>query len=68
VISISPTPNNALCFKNFSFIYGNDKNNRPAISDVSFDLKEGEILILAGPKITDRRFQMLVLILKKEKS
>lgn len=49
MISITSTPNNALCFKNFSFIYGNDKNHRPAISDVSFDLKEGEILILAGP-------------------
>ena len=49
MISISPTPDNALCFKNFSFIYGKDKNHRPAISDVNFDLKEGEILILAGP-------------------
>jgi len=49
VISISSIPNNALCFKNFSFIYGNNRNNRPAISDVNFDLKEGEILILAGP-------------------
>ncbi|MHA1257302.1 MAG: ATP-binding cassette domain-containing protein, partial [Promethearchaeota archaeon] len=48
MISISSNPNNALCFNNFSFIYGNDENNRPAISNVSFTLKKGEILILAG--------------------
>jgi len=39
----------ALSFKNFSFIYGVDKNHKPAVSDINFDLKNGEILILAGP-------------------
>ncbi len=39
----------ALEFNDFSFIYGNDKNQKPAISNISFKLKEGEVLILAGP-------------------
>jgi energy-coupling factor transporter ATP-binding protein EcfA2 len=39
----------ALSFKNFSFIYGVDKNHKPAVSNINFDLKNGEILILAGP-------------------
>jgi len=38
----------ALEFENFSFIYGNNQNQRSAVSDISFKLKEGEVLILAG--------------------
>ncbi|MFX1453685.1 MAG: ABC transporter ATP-binding protein [Promethearchaeota archaeon] len=40
--------NIALAFNNFSFIYGRDKNQNPAVSNISFELKEGEVLILAG--------------------
>lgn len=40
--------NVALSFKNFSFIYGVDKIQRAAVSDINFELKKGEILILAG--------------------
>jgi len=36
-------------FKDFSFIYGDDLTQQPAISDISFQLKKGEYLILAGP-------------------
>jgi len=38
----------AIAFKNFSFIYGRDKNQEPAVSNISFELKEGNVLILAG--------------------
>ncbi len=40
--------NIALEFEDFSFIYGNDKNQKPAVSNISFKLKEGNVLILAG--------------------
>ncbi|MBD3351241.1 MAG: ATP-binding cassette domain-containing protein, partial [Candidatus Lokiarchaeota archaeon] len=44
------TDNNfAFKFKNFSFIYGSDKDESPAIKNVSFSLKKGKILVLAGP-------------------
>ncbi len=39
----------AIAFKNFSFIYGRDKNQELAVSNISFELKEGNVLILAGP-------------------
>ncbi|MFX0134377.1 MAG: ABC transporter ATP-binding protein [Candidatus Hodarchaeota archaeon] len=39
----------ALSFNNFSFIYGVEKSQKPAVSDINFELKKGEILILAGP-------------------
>ena len=39
----------ALEFENFSFIYGNDGNQNPAVSNISFKLNEGDVLILAGP-------------------
>lgn len=38
-----------ITFKDFSFIYGDDNNAKPALNDISFDLKKGEVLILAGP-------------------
>jgi len=38
-----------LSFKDFSFIYSTDKKKRPSVSDITFNLKEGETLILAGP-------------------
>ncbi|MFX1337700.1 MAG: ABC transporter ATP-binding protein [Promethearchaeota archaeon] len=41
--------NLALFFKDFSFIYGTDKNQKPAVSNINFKLNEGDILILAGP-------------------
>ncbi|MBN1802334.1 MAG: ATP-binding cassette domain-containing protein [Candidatus Lokiarchaeota archaeon] len=34
---------------NFSFIYGDDKNAIPVVSDVSFKVHEGETLVIAGP-------------------
>ena len=49
MIRIHSTNNSALSFDNFSFIYGKDKNKNPAVSDITFDLKDGETLILAGP-------------------
>jgi energy-coupling factor transport system ATP-binding protein len=39
----------ALSFKNFSFVYGNDKTKLPAVSNISFKLNQGEVMILAGP-------------------
>ncbi|MBD3254221.1 MAG: ATP-binding cassette domain-containing protein [Candidatus Lokiarchaeota archaeon] len=39
----------ALSFDNFSFIYGGNKRKSPSVSDISFNLNEGEVLILAGP-------------------
>ncbi len=47
-ISISDS-NISLFFDKFSFIYGKDQSQKPAISDISFSLKTGEILTLAGP-------------------
>jgi len=44
-----PNDIQALSFKNFSFIYGVDKKYKPAVSNINFDLNNGEILILAGP-------------------
>ncbi len=38
----------ALDFENFSFIYGDDNSQKPVVSNISFKLKEGEVLILAG--------------------
>jgi energy-coupling factor transport system ATP-binding protein len=38
----------ALSFNNFSFIYGTDKTKTPAVSNINFNLKEGDVLILAG--------------------
>ena len=49
MIRIHSTTNSALSFDNFSFIYGKDKNKNPVVSDITFDLKDGETLILAGP-------------------
>jgi energy-coupling factor transport system ATP-binding protein len=49
VLSFNPIKNMALEFDDFSFIYGNNKNQRPAVSNISFNLKEGDVLILAGP-------------------
>jgi energy-coupling factor transport system ATP-binding protein len=49
VLYFKTNTNIALDFNDFSFIYGNDKNQKPAVSDISFKLKEGEVLILAGP-------------------
>ena len=39
----------ALSFNDFSFIYGTDKTKRPAVSNITFKLKDGETLIIAGP-------------------
>lgn len=39
----------ALSFKDFSFIYGTDKDIKPAVLNVNFELEKGETLILAGP-------------------
>ena len=39
----------ALSFKNFSFIYGTNKDIKPAVLDINFELEKGETLILAGP-------------------
>ena len=39
----------ALYFENFSFIYGKNKNNSPAVSNINFNLEDGETLIIAGP-------------------
>ncbi|MHA1670222.1 MAG: ABC transporter ATP-binding protein [Promethearchaeota archaeon] len=44
-----PSSNIAISFKDFSFIYGEDKIEEPSISNINFDLIEGETLILAGP-------------------
>ncbi|MFX0042758.1 MAG: ABC transporter ATP-binding protein [Candidatus Hodarchaeota archaeon] len=41
--------NIAIDFQNFTFIYGNDNSKKPAVSNISFELKEGEVIILAGP-------------------
>ncbi len=40
---------NVIEFRNFSFIYGIDELQKPAVSDINFKLKSGEVLILAGP-------------------
>ena len=39
----------ALSFEDFSFIYGEDKDNLPAVKNINFSLNQGEVLILAGP-------------------
>ena len=39
---------NAIEFDEFSFIYGNNKNARPAVENISFNLKKGKTLIIAG--------------------
>jgi len=39
----------ALSFTDFSFIYGEDKTKQPSISNITFNLNEGETLVLAGP-------------------
>ena len=39
----------ALAFENFSFIYGDNKNVKPVVSNITFKLNEGEVLVLAGP-------------------
>lgn len=49
MIEINSPSNIALAFKNFSFIYGNDRTDRQALKNVSFNLEEGETLVLAGP-------------------
>jgi len=49
VIDISSTSHFALNLRDFSFIYGTNRTERPAVKNVSFDLKEGETLVLAGP-------------------
>jgi energy-coupling factor transport system ATP-binding protein len=48
-VYIHSTNNLALSFNNFSFIYGDDLNNLPAVSNINFQLGEGETLIIAGP-------------------
>ena len=49
MIVIISNDRSVLSFKNFSFIYGKDKNRNPAVSNINFNLQEGETLILAGP-------------------
>lgn len=49
MLFIISNANIALSFKDFSFIYGRDKTKKQSVSDINFDLKEGETLILAGP-------------------
>jgi energy-coupling factor transporter ATP-binding protein EcfA2 len=49
VITINSITIPAISFQNYSFIYGNDKTKDPALSNITFDLFEGETLILAGP-------------------
>jgi len=44
----NPNLNLALSFKNFAFIYGTDNLKIPAVSNINFELKEGDVLILAG--------------------
>ncbi|NVM46017.1 MAG: ABC transporter ATP-binding protein [Candidatus Lokiarchaeota archaeon] len=39
----------ALSFEDFSFIYGEDKTNLPAVRNINFNLNQGDVLILAGP-------------------
>ena len=39
----------ALCFEDFSFIYGEDKISLPAVKNINFSLNQGDVLILAGP-------------------
>ena len=41
--------NLALSFEDFSFIYGEDKGKKPAVKNITFNLNEGDFLILAGP-------------------
>ncbi len=41
--------NAALSYDNFSFIYGKEKNKTPAVSNITFELRDGETLIIAGP-------------------
>jgi energy-coupling factor transporter ATP-binding protein EcfA2 len=49
VILIPSNNNIALSFINFSFIYEDNNNKTPVVSNINFQLKEGETLILAGP-------------------
>ena len=49
MIGINSPSSIALAFKDFSFIYGNDSTDRHALKNVSFNLEEGETLVLAGP-------------------
>jgi energy-coupling factor transport system ATP-binding protein len=49
VIQIKSSSQFALSFRDFSFIYGSNTKEKPAIKDVSFSLKSGESLVLAGP-------------------
>ena len=43
----SKTKDNA--FKDFSFIYGEDKAAPSVVKNINFELDHGEVLILAGP-------------------
>ncbi len=48
-MEIIPQNNIALSFKDFSFIYGNKEKENPSLKNITFSLKEGETLVLAGP-------------------
>lgn len=49
MILIRSNNNLALSFTNFSFIYDGNEKKTPALSNINFQLREGETLILAGP-------------------
>ncbi|MEJ2294010.1 MAG: ABC transporter ATP-binding protein [Candidatus Lokiarchaeota archaeon] len=49
MIEINSPSNIALAFKDFSFIYGSDRTGKNALKNLSFNLEEGETLVLAGP-------------------
>ena len=49
MIQINSHNHIALTFHDFSFIYGTDNKERPALKNISFNLNEGETLVLAGP-------------------
>ncbi len=49
MIGINSHSQIALSFDDFSFIYGRNSEERPALKQISFNLMEGETLVLAGP-------------------
>lgn len=38
-----------MSLEDFSFVYGEDKTDTPAVRNINFKLEQGEVLILAGP-------------------